>query len=83
MSDTSFVDSAAFSTGDAYIVLLSDAQIIERAFRAENAKLKEHVRNLLPYAYMLMREEKPLAAYADLLPYVIADAEAASKKETT
>ncbi len=48
-----------------------------KAILIENAKLHAHIVNLLPYAYMLSRGESAKWAYADLLPYVIADAEAA------
>lgn len=52
---------------------------VARELESENAKLREHVVNLLPYAHMLSSGLRPMAAYADLLAYVIADAESALK----
>lgn len=52
----------------------------QRSLRAE---MREHVVKLLPYAHMLMRGEKPISAYADSLPYIIADAEAATRGPNT
>jgi hypothetical protein len=53
----------------------SDYSILEK----ENAKLREHIVNLLPYAHMISKGETPISAYADILPHVIADSEAAVK----
>lgn len=52
---------------------------VARELEHENAKLRGLMVKLLLYTHMLARGTKPTAAYADVLPYVIADAEAALK----
>lgn len=61
--DTPLVDAVAFSTGNAFVVLHSNAQKIERQLRDENAKLREQLRAVvIAYELGTLTDRKILMA---------------------
>ena len=77
-----YVDSGGLGMGGVYGCIhypfREQAKEI-RAYADNQPNLRNHVVNLLPYAHMLLNGKSPLAAYSDILPYVIKDAEKALK----